>query len=98
MAPQAVVTYLTNEERNKAAIGHDLLLDPNRRDQTLRTIQARRIIVAGPLTLKQGGDAFIARLAIFTEPGDFDYEQYMRQRDMPDATDWLGEVPDDFGD
>ena len=96
LAPQAVVTYLTNEERNKAAIGHDLLLDPNRRDQTLRTIQARRIIVAGPLTLKQGGDAFIARLAIFTEPGDFDSEQYMRQRDMPDATDWLGEVPDDF--
>ena len=46
--------------------------------------------------MKQGGDAFIARLAIFTEPGDFDYEQYMRQRDMPDATDWLGEVPDDF--
>jgi len=96
LAPQAVVSYLTNEERNKAAIGHDLLLDPNRRSQTLRTIQARKIIVAGPLQLKQGGDAFIARLAIFTQPGNFDAKHYMRQRDIPDAADWIGEVPDDF--
>jgi sensor domain CHASE-containing protein len=48
LAPQAVVSYLTNEERNKAAIGHDLLMDPNRRDQTLRTIQARKITSQGP--------------------------------------------------
>lgn len=96
LAPQAVVSYLTNEDRNKGAIGHDLLMDPNRREQTLRTIQARKVIVAGPLKLKQGGDAFIARLAIFTESGAFNSDQYMHQRNMSEMTDWLGEIPDDF--
>lgn len=96
LAPQAVVTYLTNEERNKAAIGHDLLMDPNRREQTLRTIQEHKLIVAGPVTLKQGGDAFIARLAIFTEANAFDPAAYMRQRGLSEKPDWLDEIPSNF--
>lgn len=67
LAPDAVVTYLTDIERNRAAIGHDLIADPARRPAVLRAIEERKFIVAGPLTLKQGGRAIIARLPIFVE-------------------------------
>ncbi|WP_417524657.1 ATP-binding protein [Marinovum sp.] len=67
LAPDAVVTYLTDVERNRAAIGHDLIADPARRPAVLRSIEERKFIVAGPLTLKQGGLAIIARLPIFLE-------------------------------
>lgn len=96
LAPQAVVTYLTNEERNKAAIGHDLLMDPDRREQTLRAIQEHKLIVTGPVTLKQGGEAFIARLAIFTKADVFDPADYMRQRGISDKPDWLDQIPSNF--
>ena len=67
LAPDAVVTYLTDIERNRAAIGHDLIADEARRPAVLRAIENRKFIVAGPLTLKQGGRAIIARLPIFIE-------------------------------
>lgn len=96
LAPQAVVSYLTNEERNKAAIGHDLLMDPNRREQTLRAIKDHKLILSGPVVLKQGGEAFIARLSVFTEPNTFDPAEYMRRRGMSEKPHWLDEIPDNF--
>ncbi len=65
LAPDAVVTFLTDRERNSRALGHDLLGDEARRPAVVRSIEERRFIVAGPLNLLQGGRAIIARLPIF---------------------------------
>ncbi|MBB3066499.1 ATP-binding protein [Limibacillus halophilus] len=67
LAPDAVVTYITNKEQNAKAIGHDLVADPNRVKEVLDSISRNEFIVAGPLTLIQGGSAIIARLPIFLE-------------------------------
>lgn len=65
LAPNAVVTYLTNIEQNQAALGHDLLGDANRRSLAEKAIQTRQYVIAGPLDLIQGGRALIARLPIY---------------------------------
>lgn len=57
---------------NTAAIGHDLLNDPNRKFIAEQTVPADGVVIAGPLTLVQGGEevveqAFIARLPIVSD-------------------------------
>ena len=67
LAPAGVVTYLTNPEQNKAAIGHDLLADPVRREFAREAIKARNYLVEGPTSLIQGGRALIGRLPVFVD-------------------------------
>ncbi|QSP93982.1 response regulator [Marinobacter salinisoli] len=70
LAPEAVVTYLWPEESNQKALGHDLMADPERRKAAKAAIEARRLWVAGPLDLIQGGTALIGRHPVFVrEPG-----------------------------
>ena len=49
---------------NTGAWGHDLLNDPNRVGIARATVPAPSVVTAGPLNLIQGGETFIARLAI----------------------------------
>ncbi len=65
LAPNGIVTYLTDIERNRKALGHNLLADPNRRDLVQRSIREQSYIIAGPINLIQGGRAIIARKPIF---------------------------------
>ncbi len=65
LAPGGVVTYVWPLEINQRAIGHDLLADSERRGAAAAAIKARRIWLAGPMELIQGGQALIARLPIF---------------------------------
>jgi signal transduction histidine kinase/FixJ family two-component response regulator len=52
--------------------------------------------VAGPLTLKQGGEAFIARKAIFTNDGAYSSKKLIEEgRAAPDAA-WVNDIPSDF--
>lgn len=83
LAPEAVVCLaypLVNTEdfeddvvmNNTGAIGHDLLNDPNRKFIAEQTVPADGVVIAGPLTLVQGGEevveqAFIARLPIVSD-------------------------------
>jgi len=96
LAPDGVVTYLTNEARNQAALNHDLLVDDNRRDQVLEVIRQRGIIVAGPIELVQGGEGIIARQAIFTEEGAYEEKRYVVEKAIPPNTPWLQSIPSDF--
>jgi sensor domain CHASE-containing protein len=64
IAPRGIVRYVSNIDRNSAAIGHDLLVDGARCDQVLRAICDRRTILNGPLVLLQGSNAIIARKAV----------------------------------
>ena len=70
LAPMAVVTHIYPLQGNEAAIGHDLLADPARREAVQRTIDERTFVLAGPVNLRQGGVALIGRLPVFqTENG-----------------------------
>lgn len=83
LAPEAVVCLsypLVNTEdfedgvvmNNTGAIGHDLLNDPKRKFIAEQTVPSDGVVIAGPLTLVQGGEevveqAFIARLPIVSD-------------------------------
>lgn len=68
IAPNNVVQFIYPLEGNQQALGLDYLEHP----QQLRTVnvarQTRKIFVAGPLTLIQGGMGVIARMPIFANP------------------------------
>jgi PAS domain S-box-containing protein len=61
LAPGGVVRHLYPLAGNEAALGHDLLNDPNRRDDALKALQSRGPVISDRVTLLQGGTAFIAR-------------------------------------
>lgn len=65
LAPRAVITHLWPLAGNEQALGHDLLADPRRHDATRRTIDGRRLVVAGPYPLRQGGVGLIARAPVY---------------------------------
>jgi PAS domain S-box-containing protein len=64
-APDGIVTYVTNETRNAAAIGHNLLADPKRSQAAFAAIENNNFIIVGPVNLIQGGVALIARKPIY---------------------------------
>jgi PAS domain S-box-containing protein len=65
LAPKAIVTFVTEKEKNKKAIGHNLLGDPKRRKSVLKAINNREYIISGPINLIQGSKALIGRWPIF---------------------------------
>jgi sensor domain CHASE-containing protein len=65
LAPQGVVLKIYPLAGNEKAIGHDLLNDPARRTEALETIKSRKLTLAGPFELIQGGIAVIGRLPVF---------------------------------
>lgn len=71
LAPQGIVTYVSQIERNRQAIGHDLLKGANARESAIRAAEAGQLIVVGPVNLLQGGRAIIARKPIMIRsPGE----------------------------
>jgi signal transduction histidine kinase/CheY-like chemotaxis protein len=96
IAPGGIVSYVSNLDRNAAAIGHDLLVDDARRDQVLRAIRDRRTIVDGPLELLQGGNAIVARKAIFIEGHRFEPASAGQSELFASDPSLLSAVPDDF--
>ncbi|MEH6443162.1 MAG: diguanylate cyclase [Oceanospirillaceae bacterium] len=65
LAPNGIVTYLTDIEQNRKALGHNLLADPRRLALAQRSIREHSYIIAGPVNLIQGGRAIIARRPIY---------------------------------
>lgn len=65
LAPAAVVHSIYPLEGNEAAVGHDLLNDPARRDAVLKAIETKRAFLQGPVNLKQGGSGIISRAPVF---------------------------------
>ena len=67
IAPDGVMQYLYPLEGNEEAIGHNLLEDdrPGVRDDVLRAIDSKQVVVSGPYELRQGGLGLVARRAVF---------------------------------
>src|SRR5512145_27205 len=61
LAPGAVIRRIHPLPGNEAALGHDLLNDPDRRFQASAAIRSRKLTVAGPFPLKQGGVGLVGR-------------------------------------
>ena len=96
LAPEAIVTYSARPQENAAALGHNLLIDDNRRDQVVEAIAARGPIVAGPVNLLQGGRGLVIRQAVFL-PGLRPFrERFAEASGDATAYPWLDRIPDDF--
>lgn len=65
LAKDGIVSHVYPYEQNKFAIGHNLLLSQARRDEALKTLLSRKVTVAGPLLLIQGGRGIAFRQAVF---------------------------------
>ncbi len=52
---------------NESILGYDILKDPLRREEAIMAIEQRTLRIAGPFTLRQGGEAIIGRLPLFEE-------------------------------
>ena len=70
LAPDGIVTYVTDLSRNESAIGHDLLAGNRKRKLAEVSANDRVLTVEGPISLIQGGNAIIARMPIFVNGGD----------------------------
>ncbi|MFH1154410.1 MAG: CHASE domain-containing protein [Pseudomonadota bacterium] len=66
LAPQGIVTRIYPLKGNEKALGHNLLEDPARRTEALKTIKSGELTLAGPFELIQGGVAVIGRLPVFS--------------------------------
>jgi PAS domain S-box-containing protein len=70
LAKDTVVSHVYPVKGNKEAIGLDLLNVPEQSAAVRRALDSRATVVAGPVTLVQGGTAFIGRTPIYLTPPD----------------------------
>jgi len=67
IVPDGIITEVYPYERHKDALNLNILELPSARASAMKAIEMKKIFYAGPLELKQGGLAIIARLPIFRE-------------------------------
>jgi sensor domain CHASE-containing protein len=65
LAPGGLVTLAEPLRGNEAAIGHDLLKDPERRKEVEEAVSTNATVLAGPVTMRQGGVGLFARKPVF---------------------------------
>ncbi|PKO33856.1 MAG: hypothetical protein CVU34_10825 [Betaproteobacteria bacterium HGW-Betaproteobacteria-7] len=65
LAPDGVIRDVVPEKGHVAAIGHNLLADPERNKEAFLALKTRSLTLAGPFELKQGGQAIVGRLPVF---------------------------------
>ncbi|WP_191321740.1 CHASE domain-containing protein [Colwellia sp. C1TZA3] len=61
LARNSVLSHIYPLTNNKAALGHDLLADENRKADVLLAYQSNAATISGPLNLRQGGLALVVR-------------------------------------
>ncbi|MBL4666768.1 MAG: CHASE domain-containing protein, partial [Sneathiella sp.] len=67
-APDLIVRYIYPYEENKAVLGLDYRKGPDEQKSGIyKAIRAGKPVVAGPVTLVQGGEALIMRLPVFVD-------------------------------
>ncbi len=65
LAPNGIISRIYPLAGNEKAIGHNLLKDDKRRHEAINAIKERRLTLAGPFKLVQGGIAVIGRNPVF---------------------------------
>lgn len=70
LAPNGIVTQSVPLEGNEKAIGHNLLTDATRNKEAHLAVATKKLTLAGPFELLQGGTAVVGRLPVFlNRPG-----------------------------
>lgn len=64
-APNGVIRFSYPLKGNEGAIGHDLLVDPARNREAHLAVSTRRLTLAGPFSLVQGGIGVVARFPVY---------------------------------
>jgi len=95
LAPQGVIRYLTGVRENNKALNYDLFEDDSRKQQIVRAIYDHRQVITGPINLVQGGEAIIARKALFADNSPNASAKRLEQKlivskDAPVPTDFWG--------
>jgi signal transduction histidine kinase len=67
LAPAGVVQHIVPLAGNEKAIGHNLLTDEKRNTEARLALQTKKLTLAGPVELRQGGVAVIGRLPVFLD-------------------------------
>ncbi|HZW12631.1 MAG TPA: EAL domain-containing protein [Noviherbaspirillum sp.] len=70
LAKDGVVSQVVPFVGNSTAIGHNLLQDPARTKEAFLALESKRLTLAGPFELMQGGQAVIGRLPVFLPDPD----------------------------
>jgi len=65
LAPNGIIRQIHPLLGNEKAIGHNILRDDNRRQEAILAISQKRLTLAGPFKLVQGGIAIIGRNPVF---------------------------------
>lgn len=70
IARGTIIEYVYPLQGNEAVLGLDLLTIPSQAEALRRAIAEKRMVLAGPLDLVQGGKAVVARKPIFLGEGE----------------------------
>ncbi|VAW10392.1 diguanylate cyclase/phosphodiesterase (GGDEF & EAL domains) with PAS/PAC sensor(s) [hydrothermal vent metagenome] len=68
-APDLVTTLIHPIKGNEKSIGGDISENTQQREDALRARKNRKLFLASPVELKQGGQGLIARFPVFLNPG-----------------------------
>ncbi|MDH3192759.1 MAG: PAS domain S-box protein [Acidimicrobiia bacterium] len=71
LGPASILEYVFPLEGNEAALGLDLMADPDRRALLEPAIDSGETVIQGPVGLVQGGSGLIVRRAIYSDDGSF---------------------------
>lgn len=70
LAPGGVISHVYPLRGNEQVMGHDLLADKTRNHEVHLAISNRKMAIAGPIELRQGGIGVIARYPLFRVASD----------------------------
>ena len=70
LVPDGIIRQIVPLQGNEKAIGLNLFTDSVRSEEALLAVKTRRLTLAGPLELVQGGQAVAGRLPVFLNRGD----------------------------
>ncbi|MDX2369912.1 MAG: EAL domain-containing protein [Colwellia sp.] len=70
LQPDGILQYVVPLEGNESAIGHNLLLNPERTKEAFLARDTGKLTLAGPFNLVQGGMGAAARLPIYLDSNE----------------------------
>lgn len=71
LGPNSILEYVFPLEGNEAALGLDLMADPDRRALLEPAMASGDTVIQGPVDLVQGGSGLIVRRAVYNSDGAF---------------------------
>lgn len=71
LGPDSILDYVYPHEGNEAALGLDLMADPERRRLLEPTIETGETTIQGPTGLVQGGIGLLVRKPLYLQNGEF---------------------------